>query len=147
LTIGYLGDPNMIEEHGMSEKVPEIAQVEISFPGLLTVDQINEVIKQQWRDMLSDPEGKKELEAILGVTELSADQPPVEARKANSGSLSGDILIHLAELFAVVAMERLAGKTLDVLTDNVKILWKRRLRQRVSPPASDNLGKAKKDVE
>lgn len=125
----------------------DLPSIEVASPGLLSVADLNAVIDHAWLVLMSEPESRKEIEEILGLAELSADLPPVRAKRGNSGSIAGDVVVYLTDVFAAAVMARYADTTLKALEAKVRTVWKRRLRPKVSPPSSENLGREKKDVD
>lgn len=116
-------------------------------------EQLNTSIAHAWREALEDPKERAEIADLLGVQEgeLDANNPPFRAEVKGAGTFGADILIALAVGFALGFAkkfgEEIGGAAGKKAAEQLRILWRYHIRDRVSPPGSGQLGPEKEGIE
>lgn len=129
--------------------------IERSEAGNLDGDELNARIIEVWQEILNAPGGRAEVASALGVAEAELDpnMPPVSAVEGPSGAIISGIIISAVTAFIVGAAGAagkqagdVAGKAAsEALVAAIRDFWNSRMRRKVTPPGSNDLGRAKDD--
>ncbi|QPB24570.1 hypothetical protein [Rhizobium sp. 007] len=129
--------------------------IERSEAGNLGGNELNARILEVWQEMLDEPGGRAQVAAVLGVKESELDpaKPPVSAADGPSGAIISTVIISAVTAFVVGAAGAagkqagdVAGKAAtEALVAAIRDFWNSRMRRKVTPPGTNDLGRARDD--